>query len=63
MTAHEDPWVWVSADNGEIMTPDAMEQIIALDRGLLVGRTASTLVLRDAGREVVFHRVRESNYV
>lgn len=57
------PWVWVSQDGGDVMTPDAMDQVIALDRSLLVGRSASTLVLRDAGREVVFHRMPGADYV
>lgn len=58
------PWLWVSQDGGDQVTPDAMEALIMLDRPRLVGRTASTIVLRgDHGTEVTFHRVREADYV
>lgn len=61
-TAQAEPWVWVTRD-GRIMTPDAMDSLITFDRGLLIGRTASTVVLRDGTGELVFNRCREADYV
>lgn len=56
-----EPWLWATAD-GRMLTPDAMDSLIGFDRGLLVGRTASTVVLRDGTGELIFNRVREADY-
>ena len=55
--------VWVSQDGGSILTPDAADSLIAAGEVKLVGRTASTLVIRDEGREVTFHRMPGADYV
>ena len=56
--AYDAEWLWVSAQGGDMLTPDAMDQVIAEHRSALVGRTASTVVLRQAdGTEVTFNRV------
>ncbi len=63
MTSDE-PWLWVNSTDGDLVTPDGMERLLAVDRGCLVGRTASTVVIRQPdGTEVTFHRAREANYV
>lgn len=49
-------WVWLSADRGEVLTPAAMEDRINADRPALVGRSASTVVLRHGTGETVYSR-------
>jgi hypothetical protein len=55
--------VWVSQDGGSILTPDAADMLIRVGELRLIGRTASTLVVEDSGREVTFHRMPGANYV
>lgn len=55
--------LWVSEDGGQILTPDAADQLIKVGDLRLIGRTASTLVVSDQGREITFHRMPEADYV
>lgn len=62
------PWLWVSTDDGgtvtDMVSPDAMERLLDVDRKCLVGRTASAVVIRQPdGTEVTFHRMPEADYV
>ncbi len=55
--------VWVSQDGGSILTPDAADALITTGMLRLIGRTASTLVIEDQGREITFHRMPGADYV
>ena len=52
-----DDFVWMAQD-GTTLTPDEMEEAIRADRGALIGRTASTVVLIVADQELRFAQVR-----
>lgn len=55
--------MWISEDGGSILTPDAADMLIKVGNLRLIGRTASTLVVEDSGRQITFHRMPEADYV
>lgn len=58
------PLMWVAAEDGEILTPDAMTALIESGKATVVRRTDDTITIGRRWRlDATFHVAREADYV
>lgn len=56
--------MWVAAEDGEILTPDAMTALIESGKATVVRRTDDTITIGRRWRlDATFHVAREADYV